>query len=227
MRTIIYVDGYNLYYSALTKSAHKWLDLHELFFRKVIKPVRPESEIVQIKYFTAPILGRFASDSDSPNRQTTYHNALKAQHPGLLEIIQGFHSKKITNAYPVDPVNGADRLRVQVMEEKQTDVNISLHMYRDAVISAADHLVLVSNDSDLSPAIQIIRDDYPELCVGIIIPALSHTNGARRSGKLTQLADWKREYLRLDELEQSQLPVTIQNRKNKTIRKPDAWCLDL
>jgi len=222
-KTIIYVDGYNLYYSALRKSTHKWLDLHELLFNKIIKPVVPESNIVQIKFFTSPILGRYASDKESPARQKTYHNALIAQHPNLVTIINGFHSHTEKNAYHADLSNGTDRLLVKVMEEKQTDVNISLHMYRDAVNFDAEHIVLVSNDSDLSPAIKMIREDFEAIKIGVIIPALQHKNGARKSGKLKSLAHWVREYIREDELEQSQLPKAIQNRKNKTIRKPEAW----
>jgi len=31
VKTIVYVDGYNLYYGLLRKSPHKWLDLFALF----------------------------------------------------------------------------------------------------------------------------------------------------------------------------------------------------
>ncbi len=31
MRTIIYVDGFNLYHGALKRSSSKWLDLRALF----------------------------------------------------------------------------------------------------------------------------------------------------------------------------------------------------
>ncbi len=223
MRTIIYVDGYNLYYSALTKSPYKWLDLYELLYQKIIRPVVPESSIIKIKFFTSPILGSYASDKNSPNRQNTYHNALEAQRPGLVDIILGFHSKRLTSAHHADPSNGKERLQVMVMEEKQTDVNISFHMYRDAIKSGVEHIVLVSNDSDLSPAIKMIRDDCESVKLGVIIPALQHKEKARRSGKLKKLAHWTREYIREDELQQSQLPDAIQNRKNKTIRKPEAW----
>jgi hypothetical protein len=36
MRTIVYVDGYNLYYGLLRKSAYKWLDLYSLFQNHVL-----------------------------------------------------------------------------------------------------------------------------------------------------------------------------------------------
>ncbi|MCU7858917.1 MAG: NYN domain-containing protein, partial [Candidatus Thiodiazotropha sp. (ex Lucinoma kastoroae)] len=111
MRTIIYVDGFNLYYAALTKSAHKWLDIHELFSRKVVKSIQPSSEVIQIKFFTAPILGGFASDPNSPNRQMRYHNALRSRYPELIKIVEGYHTKKETNAYRENPSNGGERIK--------------------------------------------------------------------------------------------------------------------
>ena len=62
MKTIVYVDGYNLFYSLLTKSAYKWLDLHTLFDKHLVRTIVPESEIALIKYFTAPALGSMATD---------------------------------------------------------------------------------------------------------------------------------------------------------------------
>ncbi|MES9860790.1 MAG: NYN domain-containing protein [Candidatus Thiodiazotropha sp. LLP2] len=223
MRTIIYVDGFNLYYSALSKSPYKWLDIHELFSHRVIKTVEPSSDIVRIKYFTAPILGRFANDPDSPNRQDKYHNALKAMHPDLIEVICGYHSPRVCNAIHADPANGSDRIKVSLVEEKQTDVNISLQMYRDAVRGVVDHQVLVSNDSDLAPALEVIRADCEDVKIGLILPTLSHKGGQRKSGQLKNLAHWARDNLRVDELVACQLPEKIQNRRNKTIKKPDVW----
>ena len=49
MRTIVYVDGFNLFYRALKGTSWKWLDLH-LLFRTVLGP---HHDIRTIKYFTA------------------------------------------------------------------------------------------------------------------------------------------------------------------------------
>ena len=224
MQTIIYIDGFNLYYSALTKSAYKWLDIYMLFAEKIIRPVNPESEIVKIKFFTSPILGKYSKDRRSPERQTKYHNALNARHPGLIEIIQGYHTLKITSAYHFDQeMYGSDKVKVTVIEEKQTDVSIGVSMYRDAANTDVEQLVLVSNDSDLAPAIEMISIDYPSLTLGIVLPGL-HGKKGRKSGQLQKIANWTREYLREEELILCQLPDKIQNPKNnKTIKKPIEW----
>lgn len=52
MRTIVYVDGLNLYYTLLKGTNYRWLDLEKLlvsFFGK-------QNDIVAIKYFTATVL---------------------------------------------------------------------------------------------------------------------------------------------------------------------------
>ena len=57
-----------------------------------------------------------------------------------------------------------DQIAVWQLEEKETDVNIALGMYRAAC--RADQLqigqiVLVSGDTDLAPALAAIRQDFP------------------------------------------------------------------
>lgn len=48
MKTIVYVDGFNLYYGCLKGTAHKWLDLAQL-----CRHVLPRNEVTRIKYFRA------------------------------------------------------------------------------------------------------------------------------------------------------------------------------
>ena len=49
MRTLVYVDGVNLYYGVLKPSGCKWLDLVAL----CEKVLAPHHDILGIKYFTA------------------------------------------------------------------------------------------------------------------------------------------------------------------------------
>ena len=223
MRTIVYVDGYNLYYSLLTKSAYKWLDLNGLFAR-LVRPIEPVSEIVLVKYFTAPILGSMASDPRAEQRQAHYHRALKAA--GGIEIIKGFHSLTITTGVLVDPIadiRPETRCRIQVMQEKQTDVSLALHLYRDAARGACDQLVLCSNDSDLEPALAMIRTDFPEIRIGLVLPRSAGNRGARRSGSLERHAHWTRESVHAADLASSQLADRLLDHRKRTIRRPAEW----
>ncbi|MDP2369713.1 NYN domain-containing protein [Rhodoferax sp.] len=59
-RTIIYIDGYNLYYSRLKNTPYKWLDIVALFRDRILMPQDPSAEVVAVKYFTAPVMASYA-----------------------------------------------------------------------------------------------------------------------------------------------------------------------
>lgn len=221
MRTIVYVDGYNLFYSLLTKSPYKWLDLSALFERRLVRPIEPTSKLINLKYFTAPALGSMSKDPKVEQRQACYHRALKAN--GGVEIIKGYHQKAITTGYPVEPINNIERLKVHVMEEKQTDVNLGLHMYRDVVQNKCDQIVLCSNDADLEPALQMIKQDFPSIKIGLVLPRSSTNIKSRVSAKLSRHVDWTRKSIHNDELITSQLPNKLLDHRNRQIYCPDEW----
>lgn len=226
MRTNIYVDGFNLYKAALTKTSYKWLDLHRLLADFVIPPSQPTSVVTQIKYFTARVKGSLSRNPESPNRQHRYMLALEKYHEGLVSIIEGDHSEVETSGRLIEPEDNSHFrgwVKIEKMEEKQTDVNIALHMYRDCSLNQCDHVVLVSNDSDLAPAIELIKKDFPNIVCGVVIP-----NTSRKSRSLTNLADWARDGLTEQELSDSQLPPSIEYRtgkkmKRKQLHKPEGW----
>lgn len=60
-RSVIYVDGFTLYYGVLKNTACKWLDLQRFFTL-----LRPDDDIRAIKYFTAIVApGCVAADPGS------------------------------------------------------------------------------------------------------------------------------------------------------------------
>ena len=77
-------------------------------------------------------------------------------YPERMQITRGIHSHDKTGTLLPEYIAGQpyDRLkrtRVWKIEEKQTDVNIAISMYRDAAKNLVDHQVLVTNDSDAEP----------------------------------------------------------------------------
>ena len=81
MKTIVYVDGFNLYYGALKGTPYKWLDIN-----KLCQLLLPKHTIHRIKYFTARVVGR-PGDPDQPTRQQIFLRALETL-PNV-EIILG------------------------------------------------------------------------------------------------------------------------------------------
>lgn len=225
-RVMVYLDGYNFYYSRLRGTAFKWLDVVALFRDQILKPQLPAATLVAVKYFTAPAMAKFASHgADSVTAQNEYHRALKAKYPQALDIILGYHAVEHTRlmAYR-EPPDKNERLAVWRIEEKQTDVNIALSVYRDVAQGRADVVVICSNDSDLVPVVKAIQADFPACIIGIVAP-LNEPNSSRHrrtNTELTQLANWTRHHIREEELAKSQLPDVVPTKK-KAARKPAHW----
>lgn len=86
MKTIVYIDGLNLYYAALRSTSFKWLDPYSLFQNHVLSN---DSKIDVVRYYTAPAKLSASDDPASPHRQHRYLRALKAHLGHRIEIVQG------------------------------------------------------------------------------------------------------------------------------------------
>lgn len=159
MKTIVYVDGFNLYYGALKHTPYRWLDL-----AKLCKIMLPQDDIRHIKYFTAPVISR-PSNPDQATRQQTYLRALLTI-PNLSVIYGHFLSHEIM--MPLAPPR-TGHVKVIKTEEKGSDVNIAVHLVSDGFRNAYDAAVIVSNDSDLLPPIKFVKEELGKL-VGILNP---------------------------------------------------------
>jgi len=229
--TAVYVDGYNLYYGRIRGTAFKWLDVVGLFDR-LLRDQDPHTRVERVRYFTAHALARFASHgNDSVNAQQDYHRALCQLHAPRLEMTFGAHSMDrngtlLPRFAPGVPYDRNDRVRVWKLEEKQTDVNLALAMYRDACSGAFRHMVVCTNDSDVAPVLEAIRCDFPAIVLGVVAPVRPPSAQAsahrRVSRALSDHATWTRHYLLDDELLASQLPTKVSTGK-KPIRRPAHW----
>ena len=155
LRTNIYIDGFNLYYSAVRGTSYKWLDLsalcHLLF---------PNKNIQDIKYFSAKVKAS-KHDSGAPTRQNSYWRALKTIKN--LEIIEGNFVRwpRLMPQFPLAYINNnysnpPQRVQVERTEEKGSDVNLATHLLYDNCINATDESVVISNDADLVLPIEIV-----------------------------------------------------------------------
>ena len=79
-RTVVYIDGFNLYYGQLRGTPYKWLDPVRLF-QQVLSP---NNLIVQVNYFTARVQPTVA-DPDVHIRQDAYFRAMTA-HCTLVKL---------------------------------------------------------------------------------------------------------------------------------------------
>ncbi|WP_223460376.1 6-hydroxy-3-succinoylpyridine 3-monooxygenase [Pseudomonas sp. A-R-26] len=235
LRTRIYIDGYNFYYGCLRGTPHKWLDLLPLFERHILPSalvtdgdgrIRQSALLSSpsIKFFTAKIIESVARAPDSVSSQARYHTALRKVHDGRIELIEGYYAVnkmkvKIVDAeHPDRAPRECQEIQAWKVEEKQTDVNLALQAYHDAITGQIDHAVIVTNDTDIAPALEMIRA-HTSVLIGVVVP----TTDQRRppNTDLVKLAHWKREYVNESELAACQFPRVIQGRK-PTI-KPESW----
>lgn len=232
VRTRIYIDGYNLYYGCLKRTSLKWLDLMALFEQQILpsinwqgRPLPISLEAVAIKYFTAPILEKAAKAPDSLQCQEQYHSALRKHRPGRIELISGYYALTKSRAKAVDQTDAAkwprycQDVEVWKLEEKQTDVNLAVHALKDALCNEIDQVVIVTNDTDIAPAVEMIRQ-ATKVMVGIVVPTTAHER--RPNDALARQAHWIRTHMTLSELRASQLPRVIIQGKKSAI-KPLSW----
>ncbi len=143
-RSIIYIDGFNFYYGALKDSPYKWLNLQTYFER-----LRQDDDVQKIWYFTARVSGAASS------RQSPYLEALLTL--PKIEIKYGLFKDKTQKCRVIGCSLPASQKKYKVPEEKGTDVNIALQMIDDAYQGLCDRIILVSGDSDLVPAIELVK----------------------------------------------------------------------
>lgn len=249
LRTRIYIDGFNFYYGCLKGTPYKWLDLLPLFEQHILPSVllkdaeghTRQFELLpdpSIRFFTAEILENVARATDSVSSQQQYHKALRLAHGSKIELTLGYYSVqgmkvKIVDAEtPKKAPKDCQEILAWKVEEKQSDVNLALQVYHDALTNQVDHVVIVTNDTDIAPALKMIRE-HTRVFVGLVVPtrpSRAPAGGAENAGKpgarrtnrdLEQYAHWTRSHIRLEELAACQLPRVLQGKRPAS--KPLSW----
>jgi uncharacterized LabA/DUF88 family protein len=216
MKTIVYVDGLNLYYAALRGTAFKWLDLYALFKDHLLEQ---ETELFQVRYYTAPAKGSSSDDPESPYRQRRYLHALKAYRGNRIEIVHGFIARTTPFLRLVrsdKPGPGIAKAQVFQFTEKQTDVNLAADLISDAWHTRCRQAVVCSNDSDLVGALAAVRRDHPSMILGLVSTA---RDPSRVSRELRRQAVWCK-ILEAAHLAQAQLPDKIPGTR---LSRPPEW----
>ncbi len=204
--SIVYIDGFNLYYGLLKDSDYKWLNLEKCFTL-----LRQDDNIQKIKYFTARVIGNASS------RQDVYLDAI-ATYP-LVEIIYGLFKEKKLKC-KVSNCSSTHKKIYSTYEEKRTDVNIATSMLDDAYKGECERIILVSGDSDLVPAVDLIKRNFPQIEVIVYIPASNPKRGA--ATQLRNSAD-KNKTLDIAIIKFSQLSDPVISSSGNTFSKPNTW----
>lgn len=207
LRTIVYIDGFNLYYRALRGTPHRWLNLAEL-----CRLMLPSNEIRRINYYTARVSAR----PDDPRQQVRQLNYLRALATlPKLEIHLGhFLSHEVWMPLAAPATGGPRFARVIRTEEKGSDVNLATHLVSDAYENHFDVAVIVSNDSDLLAPVRLVTQHLGKR-VGILNPQ-------REAAMVLSKAATFVKQVREGVLRASQFPAELRDARG-AFRKPLEW----
>ena len=218
MRTIVYVDGFNLYYRLLAKRpAVKWLNIKKL----AETLLNPANQILAVKYYTARISGRL--DVNAPARQQIYLGALATVPEISVHMGNFLVSEKFAGLVkPPDfrprltlPQPWPDVARIIKTEEKGSDVNLASHLLLDAFQNNFDVAAVLSNDSDLVEPIRIVTQVLGK-SVGLLSPVPNPTvNLASVSSFIRRISG--------SDLVASQFPNPVVCADGYAINKPPTW----
>jgi uncharacterized LabA/DUF88 family protein len=216
--TYVYVDGFNLYYGALKRTPHRWLDIGAF-----CDLLLPKNDVRKVRYFTArvrPLPNKPGCDV----RQQAYLRAL-ATLPRVELHFGHFLSHPIslplcTSDGTILMAGGKPRYAtVLKAEEKGSDVNLAAHLLDDAHRGAFQVAVVISNDSDLAAPIELVTRDL-RLPVGVVNPHAENPR-SRHSVQLRQVASFLKP-VRQAALRKCQLPPVLHDAAG-TFHKPPTW----
>ena len=109
MKTIVYIDGFNLYFGSLKGTPYRWLNILGLV-KALCYEQNPHCNLVAIKYYTADIKDKLSPHGvTSCQAQQNYLLSIQAMSiaSGIpLEIIKGKYNLQLKNYYAHnEPVN--------------------------------------------------------------------------------------------------------------------------
>jgi uncharacterized LabA/DUF88 family protein len=214
VKTILYIDGFNLFYSAIKGTPLRWLNPVALIERAF-----PRNQIVSTKFFTAKVRA-LPNNLGQPIRQMIFWRALKTL-PNF-EIIEGdFRTREVSAPVVTPPPNF---IRVFKTEEKGSDVNLAAHLLLDGFRDNYECAIVVSGDSDLVTPIRMVRDELKKP-VGILNPQrLSGPNcrPPRKNAGLQHAASFYQNGVTWTQLLAAQFPNTMTDATG-VFHKPPTW----
>jgi uncharacterized LabA/DUF88 family protein len=153
-RVSVYIDGFNLYHAIddLGENHLKWLDLWTLSETLI----RPDETVSAVKYFSAYATWM----PEGYRRHQRYIAALEAKG---VKFIEGRFKEKPMQCKKCG-------VRYIAHEEKETDVNIGVHLMADGLKDRFDRALVISADTDLNEAVTLAKAEATGKQIAIVAP---------------------------------------------------------
>jgi len=155
VKAALYIDGFNLYHSILElrRNYLKWVNLWEL--GELIIPTNSH-ELVKVLFCTA----YNKKDFDKLTRHQKYVRAL--EHVGVTCELGHFIK---------DPRRCRNCGHEWVEDaEKETDVNVAVHLLNDAYRNIFDHGYVLTADSDQAAVARLFKVEFPQKALTVVTP---------------------------------------------------------
>ena len=167
--------------------------------------IRPHQSLVKVRYFTARIN---QAAEGKRRRQLTYLEAIETL--PLVDIHYGTYLASPQTCFECGHT-------FMKHSEKKSDVNIAVKLITDAMNDLYDSAVLISADSDLTPALDAIKANFPQKKVLLFFPP------KRSSLSLKNACHVYCGVLNKTTISRSQLPDIVKSRSGYPLKRPDHW----
>ncbi|MCX7044627.1 MAG: NYN domain-containing protein [Candidatus Sumerlaeota bacterium] len=199
-RVSVFIDGFNVYHALERRPAchkYKWLDYAAL----ARCYIGGRDTLEKVYLFTA-----FATwNPPKVNRHKLYLRALRKRG---VEVVMGKFKRKEKNCQLCHKT-------FQTFEEKLTDVNIALYMFRGAFLDEYEKAILISGDTDILPAVKMIHELFLDKQIGVVVPIGGFSEDLKRE------CDFHYQ-MKESQLARSQLPEVLPDAAGD-IRRPTEW----
>ena len=206
-RVNFYIDGFNIYHAIdrLNNNKLKWINYYDLC-KSLLKN---NESINKVYYFSAYAFWK-------PYSQNKYYILVQALKHFGVEVVLGNFKKKTQSLNISDNNGNIIKYNYEYHEEKESDVNIAIHLVRDACNKSCDKTILLSGDSDLVPAIRMAKQENQNLKIGIVVPAYV------QASSLKDASDFSVKLSKIN-ISSMLLPQSIVLKNGNTITCPKDW----
>jgi uncharacterized LabA/DUF88 family protein len=209
IRAAFYIDGFNMYHAVenLGKPHLKWTSYWQL--AQSIIPQKTE-EVVSVTYCTAFYPG-------DEEKRWRHERMIGAQKCSGVNVVLGHFIKEPRDCRGCKAV-------WQHPTEKEGDINVAIHLLRDAFMNRFDHAYLVTADSDQAATVRMFRSEFPDKKITAVVPPQK-----KRSEHIHRYANGGSLMLNESHLEKSVMqPVVFKEgvgsfRRPKQYAPPDGW----
>ncbi len=203
IRAAFYVDGFNLYHAIdkIGKAHLKWASYWRL--AQIVIPQKSQ-QLVGVTYCTAYYPG-------DALKKWRHDQLIGAQKCHGVEVVPGHFITEPRDCR-------ACQNTWQHPTEKEGDINVAIHLLRDAFLGAIDHAYIVTADSDQAATVKMFRKQFPEKTITAVVPP-----GKKRSEDLHRHVNGGTIMLNETHIERAVMPTIVYKQGLGSYRRPDQY----